>query len=190
MKFAYADPPYLGCCKMYGHNHGDDDDKHVDMVRPFDGRCWDDRKTHTALIGWLNDEYHDGWALSLHAPSLRVLVDSFPLDVRFGAWVKPFASFKPNINPGYCWEPVVFFGGRKLGRGVDTVRDYVSANITLQKGTPGAKPIVFCKWVMDLLGFDPEQDTFDDIFPGSGAMTRAIEARRAARNHEQLELTP
>lgn len=39
MKFAYADPPYLGCCKLYDHFHPD-------------GRCWDDVDTYR-LPRWL-----------------------------------------------------------------------------------------------------------------------------------------
>jgi hypothetical protein len=171
VKFCYADSPYLGCCSYYGHNHGDG-------TRPFDGMCWNDRKTHTALIGWLESEYPDGWAYSASSPSLRVLMDSFPMDCRIGAWVKPFASFKPGINPGYCWEPVVFVGGRKRGRKADTVRDYVSANILLEKGTPGAKPPAFCNWIMDLMGFE-DGDQMDDLFHGSGSFARARDARIA-----------
>ena len=39
-------------------------------------------------------------------------------------------------------------------------------------GTPGAKPAVFARWVFDLLGAAPG-DALDDLFPGSGAITRA-----------------
>src|SRR5215471_1269079 len=41
MLFAYADPPYLGCCRLYDHHHGDD------------GRCWDEPATHELLIARL-----------------------------------------------------------------------------------------------------------------------------------------
>lgn len=36
----------------------------------------------------------------------------------------------------------------------------------------GAKPAAFCRWIFDLLGAQPG-DTLDDLFPGSGAITRA-----------------
>lgn len=104
MKFAYADSPYLGQCHLYKHAHSDG-------PRPFDGRCWNDTETHRALIDWLCGEHPDGWAFSASSPSLRTLLPMFPPDVRVGSWVKPFASFKPGVNPGYCWEPVVFRGG-------------------------------------------------------------------------------
>jgi hypothetical protein len=61
VNFAYADPPYLGCCSLYQHFHPD-------------GRCWDDAETHRLLIERLRAEFPDGWAMSASAPSLRVLL--------------------------------------------------------------------------------------------------------------------
>lgn len=90
------------------------------------------------------------------------------------AWVKPFVSFKPGINPAYAWEPVIVNGGRPLGRDTPTVRDFISAPITLRKGLVGAKPEAFCLWILAVLGFRPG-DILDDLFPGTGAMTRAAE---------------
>jgi hypothetical protein len=86
--------------------------------------------------------------------------------------VKPFCSFKPGVNPAYAWEPVIFSGGRKRGRELPTLRDWVSANITLRKGLSGSKPEAFSAWLFELLGLRPG-DTFHDLFPGSGAVTAA-----------------
>lgn len=97
-----------------------------------------------------------------------------PADVRVCPWVKPFCSFKPGVNPAYAWEPVIVRGGRKLGRDVPTVRDWVSANITLRRGTHGAKPREFCFWLFRVLGVNRD-DEFDDLFPGSGAVAAAWE---------------
>jgi hypothetical protein len=161
MKIAYADPPYLGCCALYGHEHG------------HSGRCWDDLATHERLIDGLCDAYPDGWALSLSAPSLRQLLPLCPVDVRVSPWVKPFAVFKPNVNPAYAWEPVIWRGGRaKRGREEPTVRDWFSGNITLKRGLTGAKPEQFCFWLFDLLGLRAD-DEFVDIYHGSGAVARA-----------------
>ena len=91
---------------------------------------------------------------------------------RVAAWVKPFASFKPGVNPAYAWEPVIFAGGRKRGKKADTVRDWVACNIALERGFFGAKPEGFCFWLFDLLGMTPD-DEFEDIFPGSGAVGKA-----------------
>jgi hypothetical protein len=109
VKFAYADPPYLGCCSYYGHEHNEGGS------RPFDGRRWNDLDAHAGLVSWLHAEYPDGWVLSLSAPSLLTFAAAhlFVRDERIGAWCKPFASLKPGINPGYCWEPVLFRGGAK-----------------------------------------------------------------------------
>lgn len=155
MKFAYADPPYLGCAeKLYGDP------------------TYDDPEAHRQLIQRLQDEFPDGWALSMHTPSLRILAPMMPADIRWASWVKPFASFKPGVNPGYCWEPVAFRGGRtKRSRKEDTIRDYHSEPITLRRGMPGAKPPGFVSWIVQLLGADVRQgDTITDLFHGSGAM--------------------
>lgn len=91
--------------------------------------------------------------------------------------MKPFASFKPNVNPGYCWEPVIFHGGRQSrSRDEMTVRDFVSVPITLQRGLLGAKPAAVCQWVLDLLGYQ-EGDTLDDLYPGTGSMGHTLAAR-------------
>lgn len=156
MRFAYADPPYLGMGKMYASRHPE-------------AMAWDDPETHRALIGRLSDEYPDGWALSLSAPSLRTLLPMCPADARVAAWVKPFASFKPGVRVAYAWEPVIFRGGRKGTRKDPTVRDWVAENIAMQKGFPGAKPRGFCRWMFEVLGAAPG-DALDDLFPGSGAV--------------------
>jgi hypothetical protein len=164
MKFAYADPPYLGMGqRLYGTFH---DEAHV----------WDRPSTHLALVERLVADYPDGWAMSLSSPSLATILPMCPSDVRVAAWVKPFAAFKPNVPVAYTWEPVIFTGGRRRGRDEDTVRDHLSENITLQKGLPGAKPERFCAWILDLLGWEPD-DTVDDLYPGTGVMGRVIAAR-------------
>lgn len=159
MKFAYADPPYLGCGRMYDAHHPE-------------ARQWDKWESHARLIFDLEKDYPDGWALSASSPSLTTLLEFCPDEVRIGAWVKPFASFKPNVNPAYAWEPVIFMGGRKRDRSEPTVRDWVAANITLERGLTGAKPREFCFWVFQLLGAQKD-DELVDLFPGTGAITAA-----------------
>jgi hypothetical protein len=155
MRFAYADPPYLGCAeKLYGN------------------AAYDDPETHRALIALLEDEYPDGWALSLSTPSITTLAPMMPNDVRWGAWTKTFCSFKPGVNPAYAWETVVFRGGRKKrSRKEDTVRDWHAEPMTLRRGLAGAKPPGFAAWIVQLLGARVQYgDTIDDLFPGTGAM--------------------
>lgn len=166
MRFAYADPPYIGQAK-----------KHYSKEAEAAGRVAIE-VDHWKLVSELMR--YDGWALSLSTPSLRQIMAMVPDDVRVGAWVKPFASFKKGVNPGYCWEPVIFWGGRPLptGDGIPTVRDYVSANITIKRGVAGAKPEPFCVWLFQMLGMRHD-DEFVDLFPGSGAVTRAWEKWRS-----------
>lgn len=164
MKLAYADPPYLGCGRLYAEHHAD-------------ALLWDDPETHRSLVNRLCSEYPDGWAMSLSSPSLRVILPMCPDDCRVAAWIKPFAAFKPNVNPAYAWEPVIFRGGRRGDRKRDTVQDFVVANITLKKGLTGAKPVKFCEWVLDLLGYE-RGDTLDDLFPGTGVMGRVLASSR------------
>ena len=175
MKFAFADPPYLGCGKLYAKHHPD-------------ALVWDKVETHYALIDRLFDEYPDGWVLSCHEPSyhiLRTYIESTGRQCRGGPWVKPFAIFKPNVNPSYSWEPVIWTGGRKFTRADATVKNFVSANITLKRGLTGAKPRDFCRWVISLLNAQPG-DQFDDLFPGTGAFTAAWNDVSAAPVVSQL----
>lgn len=149
-KFAYADPPYFGQgAKLYGYPE------------------WDRIERHQQLIEQLCTDYLDGWAMSVSSPSLRAILPLCPEDVRVAAWVKPFAVFKPNVNPAYAWEPVIFRGGRKGDRTRPTVRDWFSHVITLRKGLTGAKPAGVCDWILELLGALPG-DQVDDLFPGTG----------------------
>lgn len=174
---AFADPPYLGCCGLYGHRH----------EAPYG--CWNDPETHHQLIDWLVAEYPDGWALCASVPSLRTLLPMMPEDVRVGSWVKTFSAFKKGVRPAYAWEPVIWRGGRNPGAGFphkpperggkqNTPKDFYETHtaaeglacpITLQKGLTGAKPEAFCRWVLDLLNVQPG-DIVVDLFPGTGVM--------------------
>jgi hypothetical protein len=160
MRVAYADPPYIGMARRH---YGDEalcaEVDHGDLIRQ--------------LVTF------DAWALSLSSPTLKQILALCPDGVRVGAWVKPFASFKPNVNPAYAWEPVIFSGGRKRGRNVPTVRDWCSVPITIKRGLAGVKPDEFSWWIFDLLGMEPE-DEFFDLFPGSGAVSAAWDAYRRA----------
>lgn len=170
MRFAYADPPYIGQAKK--HYSHDPNCAEVD---------------HEQLVARLNE--YDGWALSLSSPTLQTILAMCPEDVRVMAWVKPFCAFKKNVNPAYAWEPVIVRGGRKRGKELPTVRDWVSENITLRKGLSGVKPMRFSMWLFETLGMLPD-DEFDDLFPGSGAVTDAWTAWRAikAENPESVHL--
>ena len=153
VKFAYADPPYIGMANKYPEK------REVD---------------HQELIDSLCVEFPDGWALSCHSPSLKTILPMCPEDVRVMSWVKPWCSFKPGVSVAYAWEPVLVRGGRKRDRGIDTVRDWVSASCTLNRGMVGAKPDAFCFWLFSVLNIQ-QGDEFVDLFPGTGAVTKAFD---------------
>jgi hypothetical protein len=153
MRIAYADPPYIGQGSRY--------------------KC--PEVDHKELVDRLVRDFPDGWALSLSSTSLLKILELCPKGVRVGAWVKTFSIFKPGVTPAYAWEPVIFTGGRKKSRKEFTGRDWCAANIVL-KGFTGAKPREFCFWIFgDLLGMR-DGDELVDLFPGTGAVTRAWEA--------------
>lgn len=164
MKIAYADPPYIGQANRYPEKQEVD---HRELISQMEG--------------------YDGWALSASSPSLKELLPLCPENVRIAAWVKPFAIFKPNVNPAYVWEPVLFIPARGGDRTKATVRDWVSANITLKKGVVGAKPPKFCFWLFELLGMETD-DEFYDLYPGTGVVTRCWESWREQKRIQQLAL--
>ena len=159
MKIAYADPPYLGCSHYYPER------QEVDHNKLIEDLMWN----------------YDNWALSCSSPSLGFLLNHRLLRsgeggsngmVRVAAWVKPFASFKPNVNPAYAWEPVIFrIKCSRHTRADKTIRDWVSVPITLRKGLVGAKPPAFCFWLFDLLNARADDD-FTDLYPGTGIVSR------------------
>lgn len=177
MRFAYADPVYLGCSRLYPEHPESD--------------VWDDPERHRTLIEQLVAEFPDGWAMSLSVPSMRTLLPICPEDARVAAWVKTFCAFKRGVRPCYAWEPVVFWRGRNPGAGFPhrppvkggkqtTPKDFIVTEveeealpepITLRKGLTGAKPEAFCEWVLDLLNVQAGDEVVD-LFPGTGIMGR------------------
>jgi len=154
MKFAYADPPYIGWAKRY---------------YSADPRCAE--VDHLALISRLAEEYQDGWALSCSTPSLGAILAMCPPGIRVCAWVKPLCGSRPNVRPTFAWEPVLLFGGRKDPKSV-YVRDWIAVSKPMTGGGAllvGRKPAAVCLWILNLLGFE-DGDTLDDLFPGTGIM--------------------
>lgn len=171
MRFAYADPPYIG----QAQRHYGDDERAAEV-------------NHRLLVAYLQE--FDGWALSCSASSLREVLLLCPESTRVLAWVKPWCSWKPGIWPAYAWEPVLIGGGRKVERDRErlTPRDWLAAPITSGRSVHGAKPDQFCCWLFEVLGMEPDDD-FVDVFPGSGAVTRAWKRWRSREPVLQLQLT-
>jgi hypothetical protein len=166
MRFAYADPPYIGQAKR--HYSADPQCAEVD---------------HEKLIQQLMA--YDGWALSASSPSLGYILSLCPADVRVAVWCKSFCAFKRNVRPDYAWEPVIFWGGRNPMNGhralipekngkQTTPKDFHIAPITLKKGLVGAKPESVCRWILDLLNVQAGDEVVD-LYPGTGIMGRVAD---------------
>lgn len=157
MRFAYADPPYVGQARRhYG--------KHPDYAGEVD---------HAALIARLGT--FDAWALSASMRSLRAVLPLCPDDVLVLAW------FNTNAPPMgdkriYAWEPVILHGGRRPTVHTKTTLIAPPPMWTFRPVTPGhvigEKPETFALWLFVCAGLAPN-DEFYDLFPGSSAMTQA-----------------
>lgn len=158
MRIGYADPPYIGCAHLY-KDHPD-----------FDGEV-----DHMRLIARLESEFN-GWVLhtSATAAAIALIAPLIPATgARWMSWQKPFAAFKRNVSVAYAWEPVIVKAARKPVVSKRLVmRDWVSCPITMKRGLTGAKPEAVCHWAFEMVGARPDDELFD-LFPGSGAVTRA-----------------
>lgn len=159
LRIGYADPPYIGCAHLYAD--------HPDYGGEVD---------HVALLERLERDF-DGWVLHASATptsmaTLAPLVQKIE-GARWMSWVKGFAAFKRNVPVAYAWEPVIIKPARKpvVSKRL-TMRDWIQESITLKRGLTGAKPEAVCHWAFELVGARPE-DELIDIFPGSGAVSRA-----------------
>jgi hypothetical protein len=160
LRLAYADPPYPGKAWRYrGHPDYAGEVDHGDLIRRL--------------------STYDGWALSTSAAALAAVLALCPRGVRVAAWHR---GERPTTSrwPLSAWEPVIYVSGRPVDascaagatRRVDSLVHGVSAMTTLPGRVIGAKPAAFCRWIFDLLGAAPG-DLLDDLFPGSGAVSRA-----------------
>lgn len=164
LRLGYADPPYPGCAHLYKD--------HPDYGGEVD---------HVALVDRLEADY-DGWVLHTSATPQAIALVA-PLVLKTGArwcsWRKGFAAFKKNVPVAYAWEPVIIKSARKPVVSKRLVmRDWIDTDIqesiTLKRGLTGAKPEAVCHWAFELMGARPE-DSLDDIFPGTMAVTKAWE---------------
>lgn len=164
MRFAYADPPYIGQAAKHYRGH----DNYAGEV------------DHAELVARLVAEYPDGWALSCSCKSLQQILALCPGDVRVLAWCKR-GPILPGVRLQYGWEPVIMRGGRQ-GRHVtgDVKRlDWLVCEPdgwTFRTPPPGhvigRKPEAFSTWIFECLGAE-DGDTLDDLYPGTGAVGQA-----------------
>lgn len=164
MKLAIADPPYLGRAALwYGGNERRADHhtpgrsrgraKTAPEYHP-DAHRWDDPMEHIALMSHMNAEY-DGWAMAASGKTLAHHYSASPSISGRGwrprnCWQQPICANPGNLSswPGWGWMP---------------------------SPAPWTKCMaVLTRWVLDMLGYQPG-DEVDDLFPGSGAVQRAVE---------------
>lgn len=167
MRVGYGDPPYPEQAEKH---YGD----HPDYAGEVD---------HEQLLCDLRD--YDGWLLHTSSVALPQVLHLCHLhgidDFRVMAWVKPFAAFKRNVSVAYAWEPVLVKPCRKPVVDESMVyRDWIAEGITMQRGLAGAKPERVCHWAFNVLGMEPG-DELVDLYPGTGAVTRAWQSWCAQR---------
>lgn len=174
LRLAYADPPYPGHSDIY---RGDP--------------AYAGEVNIPQLLSLLAS--YDGWALSTSAaglPGILAECVSRRLTVRVAIWVRTPRPHKISriLN---AWEALLFHPARQivppryrqdaheLPDATPPLRVHdalVGVNPrrrpTLPGNCPGMKPPAFCEWLFRLLGALPG-DHLDDLFPGSGIVTRA-----------------
>jgi hypothetical protein len=123
---------------------------------------YDKLETHAKLIESLAT--YDGWALHMTSGNLHDILPLCPKTSRVMAWVKPFASFKPGVK----------------GDATHSVRDWIAVSSAFKKGFRGAKPREVVCWLLDAMNAEPD-DEICDLFPGSGEVSKAIDAWREAK---------
>ncbi len=155
VRLAIADPPYLGRAGLWYGGKGRSKQGTAGraagrgcLAREYhpDAHEWDDPAKHIALMVTMRDEY-DGWVMACSGKTLAPLLGvAATLGARLAIW------------------HVTGTGHR--------VPDLLSAPHPVS-GFVGAKPDQWTRWVLDLMGYQPG-DEVDDLFPGSGAVTRAM----------------
>lgn len=173
MRFAIADPPYLGRADRWygdgtGHGRGHGRaDYHPDAMK------WDSPRAHVSLLDDI--QAFDGWAIAMHESSLSLYLSYAPEDAHVGVWVRGNA-IPTGSRVRALWEPVLYRippsrRGRGEGAGED---DVLSAGIT-HGGFVGRKPEAWTHWLLRLLGVRLDLgDEVSDLFPGSGAVSDAL----------------
>lgn len=181
MRLAIADPPYLGRAEMfYGERAvanlnvgGSINQAFKADVHP-EAHLWDDPASHEALVARLMDEY-DGWAIAMVPSNLREYLRWVPERTRIAVWNDP-RVMPTGQHPRRRWEPVLVLQPTGRRRVIDVPCPTGDVLTCPHPGGSfaGSKPAEWTRWVLDMLGYDADTDTVDDLFGGSGAVSRGI----------------
>lgn len=184
-RLAIADPPYPPIRAAHPRNdkprasfwYGDSlPTSGTNMPRAdahASSRDWDEPARHRALLEQLERGY-DGWAIATAHDGLPCYGE-LPRGARLMIW------HRTNGGVGAarirnCYEFVILrpppdrLSSRLMGGQLPDVLTCPSP----RTGFAGAKPIEWTRWVLDALGYDPDTDILDDLFPGSGSVTAAV----------------
>lgn len=179
MKFAIADPPYLGSAHRWygvgGRAKGQGKGRADEHPEAY---LWDSPAAHMELAHKLVSEF-DGFAIAGTSHSLSTYLSIIETGrengIRVLSWIKP-ASIPSGSRITQSWEPVIIkvpHSRKGRGKGKQMV-DYLIAPAP-RKGFAGSKPIAWTHWVLDAMGVQ-QGDEVIDLFNGSGAVSSAIES--------------
>lgn len=183
MRLAIADPPYLGRAEMwYGErstavmNSNASSRLSSPARKPDhhpDAAIWDDPATHRDLVAQLVAGY-DGWVIAMVPDNLFEYLQWVPRSTRVAVWHDP--NVMPNgSHPRRRWEAVLVHrapGRRRVADVPMPVGDVLSKAHSGRFA--GRKPRAWTEWVLTMLGYCDTHDTVDDLFAGSGAVSRAL----------------
>jgi hypothetical protein len=189
MRLAIADPPYLpgpgrdprgslyygppnGTRDHFGQGRGQKGLQLIGGGHP-EAALWNKKETHEALVQRLVADY-DGWVIAMMPNNLADYLRWVPKATRVCVWAKT-QSLPTGSRVKTDWEPVLLYipeGRRERIKGL-VVHDVLIAT-SPRNGFVGAKPREWTRWVLDMMGYDQDEDEVDDLFPGSGLVADEI----------------
>lgn len=132
---------------------------------------WDDPARHRQLLEDLDAEY-DGWAIATTLDGLDCY-RPLPVPARLMIWKKRRALPTSHRIATTCEAVIVSAPrARRALRGMQ-VPDLLEAPPPNVKFV-GAKPVAWVLWVLEALGYDPDADQVDDLFPGSNVVAGVL----------------
>ncbi len=178
-RLAIADPPYLGrAVRWYGEGGCGNGRGQGQADNHPEAHKWDDPESHIQLVHELQTNY-DGWAIAMSVHSLSTYLQVVETNSRNGirvcVWHKPTAITSGSRITNK-WEPVLIkvpSNRRGWKSALPRVNDVLTVN-SPRNNFVGSKPQEWTSWVLDLMGFQPDVDTVDDLFGGSGAVSAAL----------------